>query len=156
MNLADASGVEGLESRITGRMLVCFDVLGGRFELNFGALEGGKGEVCYFGPDVLSWMPLGFGFSAFVQWSTTKALARFSENLRWRGWEAEVAALRLHEALHVYPPPFTTEGRDVGAAGRRAVPLDELFGFYADAAEQLGDVKDGEFVRFTVGRPPRN
>lgn len=156
MKLAEANGLDGHDARVTGRMLVAFDVLGGRFELNFGALEGETGEVCSFAPDSLDWMPMGFGFSAFVSWSMTQALSRFFEELRWSGWEAEVTPLTVDRGIHPFPPPFTREGRDLGSVSRRVVPVAELFSLYQAAAVELQDVADGEEVRITVRRTPSN
>ena len=44
----------------------------------------------------------------------------------------------VDEGLSIWPPPFTREGQDIGAASRRPVPITELLAFYDDAARQLG------------------
>lgn len=56
----------------------------------------------------------------------------------WPGWEDEVAAVPPHQGLSVYPPPFSREGKDIAAASRRVVPVQELFSFYDGAARQIG------------------
>lgn len=65
------------------------------------------------------------------------ALGDAFASLRWPGWEAEVAALASDEGLSGYPLPCSSEGADIGAASRRAVPLAELHALYADVAAQV-------------------
>jgi hypothetical protein len=82
-------------------------------------------------------MPLEMGFSAFVTWSMTDNFTLFNEHLRWSGWEAEVAALPLDQALNTYPPPYTVEGQDLSKVSRRPIPLREQMGSMEDVALQL-------------------
>jgi hypothetical protein len=134
MNLAAANGLAEPADVWPGQLLVAFDVLGGRFAVNGGSLPGALGEVSYYGPDALSWWPLDLGHSGFVEWVTTSSFAEFNEHLRWPGWEAEVGALTPAQGLSVDPPPYSVEGRDLGAASRRPVPIAELLATY----ESLG------------------
>jgi len=124
--------------RLPGAVVVGYDALGGTFAVDGGGLRVAPGEVCYFGPDSLSWGGLGGGHGAFVQAVLTGALGASFDSLRWPGWQEEVAALSLDQGLSLWPPPFSDEGRDVAAASRRPVPIDELLTFYAQAAAQLG------------------
>lgn len=119
-------------------LVVGFDALGGRFAVDGGGLGIGAGEVCYFGPDTLSWGGLGGGHAEFVTAAITGKLSQSFAPLRWPGWQDEVAALRPDQGLAVWPPPFSAEGQDVATAIRRPVPIRELFAFYDDAARQLG------------------
>ena len=119
-------------------LMVAFDALGGRFAIDGGGLGCNPGEVCYFGPDNLAWEGLGGGHTAFVESVLSGAMGETFAGLRWPGWETEVGALALDQGLSLYPPPFSVEGKDIAAASRRAVPLSELHGFYADAAQRLG------------------
>jgi len=144
MNLAVANGLEQPPDRPPGLIVVGFDVLGGRYAVNGGALPGESGDVAYFAPDTLEWMTLEMSFSAFVMWSVTSSFPMFNEHLRWPEWETEVAGLRLDEALNTYPPPFTVEGQDLSQVSRRVVPVAEQLSFLQDAAEQLSGVQPGE------------
>jgi hypothetical protein len=117
-------------------LLVGFDVLGGRFAVDGGGLGMAPGEVCYWGPDSLSWVGLSGGHAAFVSWALGGGLGDFYAGLRWGGWEEMTEALPLDEGISVFPPPFTTEGRGPRVS-RRPVPFAELLGFYDDAAAQL-------------------
>jgi hypothetical protein len=119
-------------------LLVGYDALGGRFAIDGGGLGVAAGEVCYFGPDSLSWGGLGGGHADFVAAAIEGHLADAFEPLRWTGWQQEISHLRPDQGLSIYPPPFTQEGKDLGAASRRPVPIQELFNFYDDAARQLG------------------
>lgn len=119
-------------------LLVGYDALGGRFAIDGGGLGVAAGEVCYFGPDSLSWGGLGGGHADFVSAAIEGHLADAFESLRWNGWEHEVSHLPPDQGLSVFPPPFTREGKDLGAASRRPVPIQELLNFYDDAARQLG------------------
>lgn len=131
-------------------LLIAHDALGGQFAIDGGGLGISPGEVCYFGPDTLTWTSIGVGHTAFVNWALAGGLNDFYADLRWAGWEREVAALRLDQGLSIYPPPFTTEGRDLGSTSRRPVPLTELTDFYADMARQLANHEDATTFRLTA------
>lgn len=118
-------------------LIVAQDVLGGRFAVDGGGLGIKPGEVCYWGPDSLEWTGLGSGHSAFVSGALSGALAGFYADLRWDGWESETAGLALDQGISLYPPPFTAEGKDLGAVSRKPVPYAELLAFYAEMARQL-------------------
>lgn len=115
------------------------DVLGGRFALNGGGLFGGPGEVNYWGPDTLEWTPLGGGYSQFIGWALSPALADFYAELRWPGWQDDVVELALDEALSFFPPLCSAESRPVESAARKAVPRSELDGWLDDLSRQLSD-----------------
>lgn len=143
LNLCTANGVDRPPEEPPGQILVAFDVLGGKFAINGGALPGSPGEVSYFAPDDLAWLPLEMKFSEFVLWSLTDRLAMFYEHLRWPAWEAEIASLALDQGLSLVPPPFTTEGSDLSKVSRRPIPIVELMSYWEDAAQQLKHVPDG-------------
>lgn len=128
-------GEPGVTSERPGFVLVGVDVLGGRFAIDGGALGVAPGEVCYYGPDSLGWDGLGGGHAAFVSAVLSGALSDVFAEMRWEGWQDEVAALALNEGISVYPPPFTEQGRDLGAASRRAISIGELQEFYRDLGE---------------------
>jgi hypothetical protein len=129
---------------------VAWDVLGGRFAINGGGLDAPPGEVCYWGPDVLEWRPIGGGHTALVAWSLSAAITDFYEDLRWPGWERDVKALSPDLGLSLMPPPFTAEGRDFDRVTRAAVPLIELHAFYNEMASEISDVPDGTTFELRV------
>lgn len=61
----------------------------------------------------------------------------FYRELRWPGWEEEVAALSLDEGISVYPFLFTEEGRNIATAARKAVPFRELLYLNEHMAKSL-------------------
>jgi hypothetical protein len=128
------------EPETPGFLVVALDVLGGRFAINGGALPGSPGEICYFGPDALEWQPLGAAHSAFVSWSVGGALDSFYEQLRWPGWQDELARLGPGQGLSFFPPLWSKEGRaSLAQTSRKPVPLAELVSEHEDAARQLAD-----------------
>lgn len=129
---------------------VAWDVLGGRFAINGGALDAPPGQVCYWGPDTLEWSPIGGSHADFTAWALSDALADFYDSLRWPSWEREVGGLPLNHGLSLVPPPFTAEGRNLAQASRSAVPLAELHGFYDDVADQLNRLPEGATFQLKV------
>ena len=119
-------------------LFVGYDALGGRFAIDGGGLGVSAGEVCYFGPDSLAWEGLGGGHVDFVSAAIGGHLADTFAPLRWSGWRKEVGRLLPDQGVAAYPPPFSQEGKDIGAATRRPVPVQELIHFYDEAARQLG------------------
>lgn len=145
---AGAEGIEDIATANTladpdhraappGHLVVAYDVLGGVFAINHDDLPAEPGEVCYWGPDTLEWTPLGAGHTAFVEWLLNAGAAEFYRELRWPGWEEEVAALSIDEGISVYPFLFTEEGRNIATAARKAVPFRELLYLNAQMANSL-------------------
>lgn len=129
---------EAVEVPVSDFMLVADDVIGGAFAINGGALGPAVGNVFYFSPDRLAWEDIEVGHSAFVQWTFEGNLGAFYETLRWRGWENESEQIGGDQALSLYPPPWTKEGKDVSKVSRRAVPARELWSMQQDVVRQLG------------------
>ena len=111
-----------------GFWLVADDVIGGFFALNGGAFNGPKTEVFYFAPDTLHWENLsGIGYTEFLNWSFNSNLEKFYESLRWPGWQSEISDLSGDEALSIYPPLFTKEGKNIADCSRRRCPISEIY-----------------------------
>jgi hypothetical protein len=148
LNLATANGLETPPEEPPAQLLVAFDVLGGKYAVNGGGLPGSPGEVCYFAPDELAWGPMEMGHLDFLLWSLTERIEQFNAHLRWPGWEAEVAALRLDQGISVFPFPSTTDGHDLATVSRRPVPISELLTIWDHFAEQVKGIPDGGVVQF--------
>lgn len=58
-SIAEANGLSGPVSAPPGALVVAHDVLVGLFAIDGGALGVAPGEVCFFGPDTLTWDGLG-------------------------------------------------------------------------------------------------
>lgn len=96
-------------------LLVGYDALGGRFAIDGGGLDVAAGEVCYFGPDTLTWDGLGGGHADFVRAAIQGQLTDAFEPLRWTGWQEEVRHLRPDQGLSIYPPPFSREATELAS-----------------------------------------
>ena len=149
-SIPDIATANQLTDSAPSFLFVAEDVLGGRFAIDGGGLGVAPGEVCYFGPDTLEWTGIGGGYSTFIGWALSGGTVEFYRDLRWDGWEAETGALHLDEGISLYPPPFTSQGQDLGASSRRAVPIIELHGFYSETATQLASLADGDQFVFRV------
>jgi len=126
-------------------LVVGHDALGGFFVVrgDEGDLPGEPGHVLYLAPDTLQYEAMrGAGYGAWLRWALSTDLADFGADLRWPGWEDEVGALSLDQAIHTHPPLFAGTGEDVGAADRRPVPVAERWSLRRDLRDQLG-VGDG-------------
>jgi hypothetical protein len=122
-----------------GLVRVGFDVFGGVFALNGGALGPADGSVHYFSPDALAWEALGIGHSAWVNWllDAEDDVARFYEPYLWPGAEEELARIAFDDALSLAPPPWSKEGADLSNVTRRVVPARELVSMMMDLSKQL-------------------
>src|SRR3954452_1502336 len=129
---------EGLPLDPAVGVVVAYDVVGGFFAIDGGGLGGEHGEVRYLAPDTLEWEGTERGHGDWVRWMFAADLDDYYRELRWSGWRDEIAAVTTDQALSLYPPPFTQEGKDVSSVSRRAVPVRELWGFAQDFRRQLG------------------
>jgi hypothetical protein len=103
---------------VSGGVLVAQDVLGGQFAWSGDGVE-------YFAPDSGSWENLGCGYGEWLASMLGGGTTAFYETLRWPGWEREAAACGLDQAINVFPPLWTAEGKNIGAASRRPIPMAE-------------------------------
>ena len=131
-------------------LVVGFDVLGGRFALNGGALTGDHGEVNYWGPDTLEWQPIGTGHSGWIEWSLSGGLSDFYASMRWPGWEVEAAQTTGRDGISIYPPLFTEQAHDLGAASRRIAPFDEILAMNAEFERQVADLAPGDHFKTQI------
>jgi hypothetical protein len=118
-------------------LVVGDDAVGGVFAVNAGALGPSISNVHYFAPDTLRWIDLGRRYGDFLDWLMTGDLATFYASLRWPGWADEILALHADTTLHLYPPPWSLEGKDVAKVSRRAVPAHEMWQLQVSVASQL-------------------
>lgn len=129
----------GLKTGPPEGLVVAIDVLGGLFALNGGFLADAEaGHVTYFAPDTLQWESLGIGHSAWID-SMLRVQQRsaFYADLRWNGWEQEVATLPPNTGLSVYPPLWSRESRPIEATRRAVVPIAELVTGVLEMARQM-------------------
>lgn len=144
--LSDIVAANGLTEPIAADspyLLAAVDVLGGRFVVKGrdASLPGKTGEVCYFGPDELAWEALHLRHAAWLDFVLSDRLAEFYADLRWPGWQEEVADVPLDSGLLVYPFLGSAPARaDLAATTRTVVPLDDLHELLNNLADQVADV----------------
>ncbi len=118
-----------------GMVRVGFDVFGGVFALDGGALGTGDGSVHYFAPDSLSWEPLELGHSAWIHWLMTEPakLEKFYEAYRLADGGARLPGLAFDQALALTPPPWSPQQSTFEC---RPAPAHEVVKELLEAAEK--------------------
>ncbi|WP_204015434.1 DUF2625 family protein, partial [Micromonospora andamanensis] len=124
-----------INDNVAGGVIVAQDVLGGQFA--WMPDSSGKPTIWYLAPDTVRWEDCEQGYGDWLAAMIGGAVTGFYESLRWQGWVEEVRACRLDEAINVFPPLWTKEGKDLNAASRRPVPMSE-------AISLLGVTQDGQ------------
>jgi len=140
------------EGRANGFYLVADDAVGGFFAINGGELGPDPNSLHYFAPDTLSWEPTEMGYSAFFQWACSGSLDRFYDDIRWPGWENDVAKLHGDRCFWFSPPLFTEESHG-GSRHRGEVPVHESWGVQMDFRRQLGISTSALDSPSTGGKP---
>lgn len=141
-SLAQANGLPG-DEQPPAALLIGYDVLGGRFEVNgpdptAAGRPGTPGDVCYYGPDTLTWESLDAGYSAWLSWIAADGTTDFYRSLRWPGWREEASALPLSHGITVYPYLWSREAHDdLAATTRAAAPMTELFSLQEEFAARF-------------------
>lgn len=154
-SLAEANGLPG-EEQAPAALIVGYDVLGGRFEVNgpdpaIIGRPGEPGEVCYFGPDTLEWESLGAGHGDWLSWITEGGTGQFYESLRWPGWQDETSRLPLSHGMTVYPFLWSREAhRDLAGTTRRPAPMAELFSLQDKFAARVAAEPDTTALHIRV------
>jgi hypothetical protein len=126
---------------LKGGLVIAHDALGGFFALNGGAFPGKPGTAFYFAPDTLSWEQTNKSYSELLVWALSGDLEMFYGNLRWPGWENDLATLTGDQGMSIYPFLFA-QGGPVAERSRRPVPMSELARLHLDLAHQLRDLPD--------------
>jgi hypothetical protein len=149
MNLANWNGLAEpyLIPPMPAAFVVAHDVLGGLFALNGGAFDGEQGDAFYFAPDSLKWFGMEMGYSPLLQWLLAGDVSSFYRDLRWQGWKHDAPNVEPDQGFHLYPPPFSVQGRPIDRTHRTLVPITELCAYYRDAAQQFADLPEGAFFR---------
>ncbi len=82
-----------------------------------------------------------------LAWAIASGLAEAFADLRWPGWERDVAALTAGEGITCFPPLWSAEARNGTAAVRRSpASLTELASLHQEPARQLSDLPNGSRV----------
>lgn len=124
-----------INDNVAGGIIVAQDVLGGQFA--WMPDSSGKPTIWYLAPDTVRWENCERGYGDWLAAMIGGAMTGFYESLRWQGWVEEARACRLDEAINVFPPLWTKEGKDLNAVSRRPVPMSE-------AMSLIGVTQDGQ------------
>lgn len=140
-DLADWNGISAAPTFLTtpNLFVVGFDVMGGVFALDGGALGEGRGDVFYFAPDALKWEPMRMGYTPWIEWLLTDRdrVDVWFESQRWPGWRDEVRRLSLDAAISAIPFAWTREGKNPSQVSRKPVSAHEVVALAFDFARQL-------------------
>jgi hypothetical protein len=153
--LREWNGLDGnapVDSPLAGALIVAYDVVGGFFAINGGAWDGPTGAVRYFGPDTRDWQALDLTYTALLRFALLGDLAAFYANLRWPGWEADLATVGPDEAFSFYPW-LGFEAESIATRSRRVIPARELWSFNHWLREQVKGLPSGAQVRVTIDDP---
>jgi hypothetical protein len=132
----------GLVPGLQNALVVAYDVVGGFFVVNGGAFDGEQGSIYYLAPDSLEWEALNLSYSGLLNWACDGDLASFYGDMRWQGWEREVAQLDGGTGISIYPPLWANRETPVSERPRRPVPACELWGMELELMEQLRGQRD--------------
>jgi hypothetical protein len=131
------------KDRARGFYLIADDIAGGFFAINGGTLGDDLENIYYFAPDTLKWEPLRFGYSDLLHWVCAGKYEEFCKELRWPGWEADIANVSGNRCLMNWPPRFTKEGQELSAR-RGEISIEEAWGFQMELARQMNSVPNIE------------
>lgn len=111
-------------------LLVADDVVGGCYAIDGGAL-GKPGNIFYYAPDQLRWENTGKGYTDFLLFCLNGDLEKYYKDMRWPGWQTDIAPLKGDQGISIYPFPCA-QGPDFGSRHRGFVPMTELYGLYVE------------------------
>ncbi len=125
------------ESRSHGFLLVADDAVSGFYAINGGGLGDDPGKLYYLSAGNLAWEPLGVTYSHFIRWALGPGLDEFYADLRWEGWQKDVARLHGDRTFAFYPPLWAREG-GMDRSERRSVKIWEVYRMKMEFQSQLG------------------
>ncbi len=115
-------------------LLVADDAIGGFYAINGGFFGQDAGNLYYFAPDMLKWIPLEMGYSQFLLFCFESDMNDFYTGMRWKGWEQEVSNLNPDHSISFFPFLWTEQANDIEQIHRKAIPIEEVYNFNMDAA----------------------
>ena len=108
-------------------LVVAYDVLGGVFALDGGALGHGQRDAFYFAPESLDWEQCDCSYLGLIEFLLTGDLEKFYAGSRWPDWRKDVAELSPDQAFSFSPPPWAVDAMNQGRATRTPTSARELF-----------------------------
>jgi hypothetical protein len=129
-----------INERISSGLIVAQDVLGGQFAWTPGT--SGKPTIQYLAPDTLRWEDTERGYGDWLAAMIGGAMTGYYEELRWTEWADKVEACRLDQAINVFPPLWTREGKNNNSVSRRPIPMSQAMSLIG-----VADGRRGGFAR---------
>lgn len=108
-------------------LLIADDAIGGFYALNGGFLGEDTGNIYYFAPESLKWMPMNMGYSQFLLFCFETNMEDFYGGLRWDNWREDVMKLHPDYGYSFFPFLWTKEGKEINKVSKRIIPIGELY-----------------------------
>lgn len=110
-------------------LLIADDAIGGFYALNGGFLGKDGGNIYYFAPDLLKWIPMNIGYSQFLLFCFETDMDQFYEGFRWTSWMDDVKGLHPDYSYSFHPFLWTEEGKDINTVSRKVISVEESYNF---------------------------
>ncbi len=115
-------------------LLVADDAIGGFFAINGGFFGKDAGNLYYFAPDMLKWIPMEMGYSRFLLFCFETDMDEFYPGLRCNNWQKDVNGLHPDYTYSFYPFLWTEQGADINNVHKKVIPAEEVYQFNMDSA----------------------
>jgi|JI8StandDraft_1071087.scaffolds.fasta_scaffold87868_1 hypothetical protein len=114
-------------SVIDEAIMIGYDVIGGFFAINSGAFNSDLWVIYYYAPDNLAWESLDLHYTDFFHWCLNGDLKKFYESYYWDSYEKELLSVKAEQGFSLYPPLFTTEGKNTNLTSKKIISLKEIW-----------------------------
>ena len=114
-------------SVIDEAIMIGYDVIGGFFAINSGAFNSDLWIIYYYAPDNLAWESLDLHYTDFFHWCLNGDLKKFYESYYWDSYEKELLSVKAEQGFSLYPPLFTTEGKNTNLTSKKIISLKEIW-----------------------------
>lgn len=121
----------GSANRVMGMLLVAFDIFGGLFAMNMGAINDEIGVIYYFAPDTLEWEAIEMNYSEFLQWCVLGNISKFYQSFKWNDWRQMAKEVKFNDGILIYPFLWSKE-HNINTAEKKIVSFNELFNLNMD------------------------
>ncbi|MFV0328823.1 MAG: DUF2625 domain-containing protein [Dysgonomonas sp.] len=119
-------------------LLVADDAIGGFYAINGGFFGQDMGNMYYFAPDMLKWIPMEIGYSQFLLFCFETNMNDFYAGLRWNNWQNDIENLHPDYTYSFYPFLWTKEGVDINKVHKEVVSAEEAYNFNMDSMSTVG------------------
>lgn len=113
-------------------LLVADDAVGGFYAINGGYLGNDAGNMYYFAPDLLDWMPMDIDYSQFLLFCFETDLDNFYSDIRWQNWQNDIQQLNPDYAYSFHPFLWTKEASNKEYVSKKVLPIEEVYRFNMD------------------------